>query len=160
MCEYDDPRMRPWEWERGTASVITYYEYKYSFLAAVFGYALLLLFLCSLSLVSGYRAHTPLLPLFSISPLPKICCSHPGARNKKPRQSLPDPEISPGLQKSSGSDIGQIPKRGLSFHFILFSMFPSKQVYEKLVLLLKRMTHADDEIARSSREDGTPRIYR
>ncbi len=29
-----------------------------------------------------------------------------GTRNKNPRQSLQDLEISPGLQKSSGSDLG------------------------------------------------------
>ncbi len=49
---------------------------------------------------------------------------------------------------------------GLVLTSSYFSMFPSKQVYEELVLLLKRLTHADDEIARSSRENETPRIYR
>ena len=49
---------------------------------------------------------------------------------------------------------------GLVFTSSYSPMVPSKQVYEELVSLLKRMTHAEDEIARSSRDDKTAAIYR
>lgn len=65
----------------------------------------------------------------------------------------------PEYKNVLGVILDSYPNEGLVFTWSYSSMFISKQIYRELVLLLKRISYANNEIKCSSREDYTPCIY-